>query len=63
MHHAWFTAAMQCKRPGVGPMAQVMEPSAAQLAAAVLALVNTLIARQGHARGLVRLAQNFSFAR
>ncbi len=54
---------MQCKRPGVGPMAQVMEPSAAQLAAAVLALVNTLIARQGHARGLVRLAQNFSFAR
>ncbi|KAL4449383.1 hypothetical protein ABPG77_007027 [Micractinium sp. CCAP 211/92] len=44
-------------------LSQVMEPSAAQLAAAVLALVNTLIARQGHARGLVRLAQNFSFAR
>lgn len=45
------------------PALQVLEPSAAQLAAAVLALVNTLIARQGHARGLVRLAQSFSFAR
>lgn len=44
-------------------LSQVLEPSAAQLAAAVLALVNTLIARQGHARGLVRLAQSFSFAR
>lgn len=42
---------------------QVMEPSAAQLSAAVLALINTLIARQGHARGLVKLAQAFSFAR
>ena len=40
-----------------------MEPAAAQLAAAVLALINTLIARQQHARGLVRLAQWTSFAR
>lgn len=42
---------------------QALEPSAAQLSAATLALINTLIARQGHARGLVRLAQLFSFAR
>lgn len=40
-----------------------MEPSAAQLSAAVLALINTLIARQGHPRGLLRLVQAFSFAR
>ncbi|KAL4448129.1 hypothetical protein ABPG75_005348 [Micractinium tetrahymenae] len=44
-------------------LSQIMEPSAAQLTAAVLALINTLIARQGHARGLIRLAQTFSFAR
>ncbi|PSC68046.1 ABC transporter G family member 28-like [Micractinium conductrix] len=44
-------------------LSQVMEPAAAQLAAAVLALINTLIARQQHARGLVRLAQWTSFAR
>ena len=42
---------------------QALEPSAAQLSAATLALINTLIARQGHARGLVKLAQRFSFAR
>ena len=42
---------------------QVLEPSAAQLSAAVLALINTLIARQGHARGLLRFAQLFCFAR
>jgi hypothetical protein len=40
-----------------------MEPSAAQLSAATLALINTLVARQGHPRGLLRLAQAFSFAR
>lgn len=39
-----------------------MEPSAAQLSAAVLALVNTLIARQAHPGGLLKLAQLFSFA-
>lgn len=44
-------------------LSQVMEPSAAQLSAAVLALVNTLIARQGHPHGLLKLAQTFSFAR
>ena len=42
---------------------QLMEPSAAQLSAAVLALINTLIARQGHPGALLRLAQGFSFAR
>ena len=42
---------------------QALDPSAAQLSAATLALINTLIARQGHARGLVKLAQTFSFAR
>ena len=45
------------------PALQVMEPSAAQLSAATLALINTLVARQGHPRGLLRLAQAFSFAR
>lgn len=44
-------------------LSQTMEPSAAQLAAATLALINTLVARQGHARGLLRLAKAFSFAR
>ena len=42
---------------------QALDPSAAQLSAATLALINTLIARQGHAQGLVKLAQTFSFAR
>lgn len=45
------------------PLRQALDPSAAQLSAATLALINTLIARQGHARGLVKLAQTFSFAR
>lgn len=45
-----------------GPL-QVMEPSAAQLSAAVLALVNTLIARQGQPGPLLKLAQSVSFAR
>jgi hypothetical protein len=40
-----------------------MEPSAAQLSAAVLALVNTLIARQGQPGPLLKLAQSVSFAR
>lgn len=40
-----------------------MDPSSSQLAAAVLALVNTLVARQGEPPRLVALAQNFSFAR
>lgn len=44
-------------------LSQLMDPAAAQLSAAVLALINTLIARQGHARGLIKLAQSFSFAR
>lgn len=42
---------------------QLLEPSAAQLSAAVFALINTLVARQGRARGLVALLQSFSFAR
>lgn len=40
-----------------------MEPTSAQLAAAVLALINTLVARQGSPGALVALAQRFSFAR
>lgn len=42
---------------------QLMEPASAQLAAAVLALINTLIARQGSPGALVAAAQHFSFAR
>lgn len=44
-------------------LSQLLEPSAAQLSAAVLALINTLIARQGHARGLLWAVQQFTFAR
>ncbi|KAL4853041.1 ABC transporter G family member 28 [Chlorella vulgaris] len=50
-------------RAVIWQMLMVMEPSAAQLSAAVLALINTLIARQGHPGALLRLAQSFSFAR
>jgi hypothetical protein len=40
----------------------VLEQSAAQLTAAVLALVNTLLARR-HASGMMHVVQSLSFAR
>ncbi len=40
-----------------------MDPAASQLCAAVLALINTLIARTGHPSDLLRFIQRFSFAR
>ena len=42
---------------------QTLEPAAAQLSAAVLALMNTLVARVGDPSPLVRWAQAFTFAR
>ena len=42
---------------------QVMEPSSAQLCAAVMSLISTLVARQSSPTGLLRLAQHASFAR
>lgn len=44
-------------------LSQILDPSAAQLSAAVLALINTLIARQAHASGLLWVAQQATFAR
>ncbi len=42
---------------------QVMEPSAAQMSAAVLTLISTLIARESNPHGLLRLIKETSFAR
>lgn len=42
---------------------QLMEPSAAQLAAAVITLIFTLIARESDPHGLIKLIKELSFAR
>jgi hypothetical protein len=43
-------------------LSQLLEPGAAQLTAAVLALINALIAKQQDSRGLVHLAYQLSYA-
>lgn len=42
---------------------QVMEPAGAQLSAAVLTLITTLIARESDPHGLLRIIKELSFAR